>query len=226
MGKKDAWFWLAAPLLGTNLASAAEFHCARPACRTGIPTRDYRYRERSRSDTALSGTGTPLALATTVALTQTPTAALDAAVPETKARVFSLSRASLAVDHCRITQVAVLLEESGIWTLSLKAEQNPGVPPNGIVLSGDAREGPDQQFTLHLKRNQFVVRVRAYGNFPLAEELRDDSPGKPVMFSLEPRAFWVQRGEPYNLVERAYCPALKAYYPNVERLEVEFYYYQ
>src|SRR5205823_3515617 len=98
-----------------------------------------------------------------------------------------------------------ILHESGDWTLSFRADQNPWMtgPDHAVsasvVLPGAATalKGPVPTLpkeTNGFKRNQFFVKVRCYGNYPVRDAQPALAPGKPVFFELPTAAFWVQRG--------------------------------
>jgi hypothetical protein len=75
--------------------------------------------------------------------------------------------------------------------------------------------------TNYLKRNQFYIRVRCYGNFALDEK---QAAGKPVLFEIVPAPFWVQRGQPYDFWTRQPQTLVRQYFDLIDRIEVEFYY--
>ena len=75
-----------------------------------------------------------------------------------------------------------------------------------------------------LKRNQFFVKVRCYGGYPVREALPALAPGKPVLFELPTAIFWVQRGYPYDFWAKQPLRAVAQYFDLIDRVEVEFSY--
>jgi hypothetical protein len=131
-------------------------------------------------------------------------------------RYFQLDRPSLSIDHCSISQVVLQIHDNGFWVLSLKADQNP----EGI----EQPVTPQGNYTAHLKRNQFVIKLRCLGAFedePVAEE---SGPGRPVLFELGPVDFWVQRGQPYTFWKQGQFHGNANLPEMVDRVEIEFTY--
>ena len=185
-------------------------HCTRPRLETGIPIRDYQYRSRSASVMALSKTAIPL---------EREADARRGLQPK-EIQLFQWDRPSLQIDHCSISRVALQLHDDGSWVLSLRADQNrepeePGTP--------EERESRFQ--TLHLKRNQFVVKLRCYGAYRLEEPRADETTGKPVLFELGPKRFWVQRAQPKDFWFRGNDDDVRRYFDLVDRVEIELFYH-
>jgi hypothetical protein len=152
-----------------------------------------------------------------------------------KVKVFQLARRTMQLDHCSLSRVALVLEENGDWTLSLRADQNPWMTgpdrevstPTQLRGPVSALEPPIPERRLHtegLKRNQFFVKVRFYGAYPVREEVPGLAPGKPVLFELPTAAFWVQRGYPYNFWARGNLFLASRHFDLIDRVEVEFSY--
>lgn len=126
---------------------------------------------------------------------------------------------TLQIDHCSISQMSVLLHESGRWTVSLRANQNPlNVQQPLNVTTGE----PIRLFTDHLQRNQFQVVVRCYVQHGSGDS--DTLIGKPMIIPLHVKPFWVQRQEPYPLFEAGYHPHIQQYFESLDRVEIEFAY--
>src|SRR5262249_47803259 len=149
-------------------------------------------------------------------------------------KLFQLSKPTVALDHCSLSRVALTLHETGEWSLSLRADQNPWMTgPMREVSNPKQLQGVSAlrstapnlaKETDSLKRNQFFVKVRCYGSFKLKEELTATSPGKPVLVELPTAMFWVQRGYPYDLMEKKQMREIARYFDLIDRVEVEFSY--
>ena len=76
-----------------------------------------------------------------------------------------------------------------------------------------------------LKRNQFFVKVRCYGNYSVADAQPALAPPKPVLFELPTAVFWVQAAvTPYDFWARQPLPDVSRYFDLIDRVEVEFWY--
>jgi hypothetical protein len=135
-------------------------------------------------------------------------------------RVFQLDTGVVKVDHCSLAEVAFTIEETGQFKLNFRADQNPwftkevrGLPPPTEHLKLE---------TTFLKRNEFHVRVRCHGYYPVREEMK--TTGKPALVVLEPPPFWVQRGVPYMGFIQGVNAGLGQYFNLIERVEIDFYY--
>lgn len=212
-----------AALLVTGAAPALGFdglfvHRARtcPSCLPGLPNSDYQFRSRSASQVIVSRKSVELL----------PRPSDDRAV-----KLFQLDRAELTIDHCSVSQVALVVHERGVWTLSLRADQNrvvdtsaPGsviaaatTSPNGPITAG-AGARP------HLKRNEFHVRLRCLGAFAETPPDGVASVGKPILAVLEPDAFQVESGQPKWVRVPGESRELRRYFAQVDRVEFEFFY--
>lgn len=133
------------------------------------------------------------------------------------------NRASLVMDHCRVSDVVIDFLPEGYWWLSLMAEQNP--PP-------EPEDDQGFQSTIHLRRNAFSLMVRLYssGRRPVTESVETDllpvepNPGRLMVCQLEPRDFFVQRGIPRHLSFHGHSPEITVHYPSIESAEFEFRY--
>jgi hypothetical protein len=212
---------------GTILAFACVVACLaaadvfRPRTRVwvkpGIPVHDWHSQTSSVKVEARSTQGM---LLQRIAL---PGTKPNAAEPP-RLRYFQLDRASLTVDHCTISRVALQMEEDGLWKLTLRAEQNyPEGKPLAKVVPG-VKKQREEVFTDHIKRNQFYVRLRALAANPLPTKLVEAAPGAPVLFQLSPPPFWVERGEPYHHEVYGNWEWVRRYFNAIDRVEVEFFY--
>lgn len=209
------WKFLLAAAILTGVARAAHYRVARPQVRPGLPVHDYQYGSRSASKVAVSRTA--------VLVRANP----PGGPGERQIKLFQLERPKeLEIEHCAITQVALQLDRDGHWTLSLRAYQNAVLPSDQAGKPEKAaRKKPAvaERAALFEKRNLFVVKVRAYGTFSEEAGPSDESPGRPVMFTLGPESFWVERGQPYDLYRKHHNREVTDYFDHVDRVEMEFY---
>ena len=129
--------------------------------------------------------------------------------------LYQLDRDKLLIDQCEISQVALQLHDNGHWVLSLRADQN-------------RRPAPDQQAVfnprLHIKRNQFVVRLRCLGDAAVKSGATLPASGKPVLVELNPAEFWVENGQPRYVRTGGNCTLVRDYFVDIDRVEIEFFY--
>lgn len=194
----------------TAVAAAGHFrHCTRPGCLPGIPVREYQYRPRSKPVTALSSS--PVLLEEVDTRSGTTSGLI---------RLYQWNAAELKIDQCSLSRVALQFYPDGRWTVSLRADQNPDAVNSIETVDGQTR------FIGHIKRNEFVVKFRCYGDYRVPEAVAERAAGKPVLFPLEPPAFWVQKGQPYDYFFRGKDDEVRTFFNRVDRVELEFYYYQ
>jgi hypothetical protein len=150
-------------------------------------------------------------------------------------KFFQMSQSGVAIDHCSLSQMSLTLHESGFWTLSLRAHQNPWMTgplhevsgPGQLIGAVNAWQGTAPRLPMEtdsLKRNQFFVKVRCYTGYGVRDTLPAVGPGKPVLFELPTAIFWVQRGYPYDFWAKQPMPAVAQYFDLIDRVEVEFSY--
>lgn len=139
---------------------------------------------------------------------------LSAIQPERDLRFFQLDRAQLTVDHCVVSDVAIQLYRNGCWVLSLRADQHPNSAADAYV----------HQPRLHLKRNQFNVRLRCYGFYSGATAPSSLKAGRPILAQLKPVSFWVERQQPKFLRIGCFDHNLAVHFDRINRMEVEFFY--
>jgi hypothetical protein len=157
-----------------------------------------------------------------------------------KLSFYQLKQATLAVEHCSISRVALAIQSDGLWILSFRADQN-GNTQNDPALVAVARPRPPattsvpkprpilpgaspvSKYTAHIKRNLFKVRVRGYAAFT-TEGTLDGSPGRPVLFQLEPDSFMVQNGIPIFKKFEDKDRVIAKYFDSIDRMEIELSY--
>lgn len=140
-------------------------------------------------------------------------------------QMYQLRETRLQVDHCFVSRAAVALHPDGSYQISYRADQNPvvGNDPRSPLKPGERLETGLQ--TSQLQRNLFVVKVRAYGGAAGASPGRPNlALSAPVLVEFPAEVFWVQRGEPVSKSLTGNLAAVKAYYPLIDRVEVEFTY--
>jgi hypothetical protein len=174
----------------------------------GIPSRNYQYRPRSAPLMALSRS--PVLLQEVDTATGRATGQI---------LLYQWNDAALEIDHCSISRVALQFYKDGRWTVSLRADQNPQ-----NLLSITTADGQTKLIG-HLKRNQFAIRFRCYGDYRVPETVADQTAGKPVLFALNPPEFWVQKAEPFDYSFMGFDDEVREFFTRVDRVELEFYYY-
>jgi hypothetical protein len=151
-----------------------------------------------------------------------PVVVAPAAPPQ--AKFYQLTQTQLAIDHCSISRVAILLEDNGHWRLSLQADQNPQGADTPSQTKVAALQGQPQKQTGHFKRNEFHVVIRGYGGYPLQETPDSSTLGKPVLFRIEVAPFSVQSSVPRDMVWEQMSSDVGKYYDLVDRIEIDFWY--
>ncbi|MCO6457438.1 MAG: hypothetical protein J5I93_19225 [Pirellulaceae bacterium] len=127
--------------------------------------------------------------------------------------VYQLYDPKLDIDFCSISRVALQMHNNGQWVLSLRADQHQ----RELVEQG-------YQPRLYVKRNQFVIRLRAYGNFAELPTAAAIQSGKPELVDLPEIKFWVQNGEPRFLRTTGHDDRIRQYFDLLDRVELEFFY--
>ena len=211
----------------TVVAAGPHRGVTHPQVRCALPDRDYQYRTYSQPVQSVSAVGV---------LVRQPLTSADMTESErekqrwrgdpttlraVKAFQF-VERPRLEIDHCSISRISLQLYETGDWTLTLRADQNPvRLEPPAVdrqVTTAEERE----KFTDHLKRNSFVVNLRCYAR---DGETGDDSAvGKPVVIPLEVQPFWVQAQEPRWYADQGNHPQIRQFFEFIDRVEIEFSY--
>jgi len=205
------------------VAAAPHFHHMRPRVRCAIPDRDYQFGKFSPTRRSLSNEAVVFSsLDTDVRAASISQRFMTASGDGSKQTVKSfqfVKDSTLRIDHCSIGQMSVLLHESGQWTVSLRADQNPLNPPQPLDVT---TAEPIRKFTDHLQRNQFHVVVYCYASHgPGGTETLI---GKPLVIPLNVRPFWVQQAKPYQLFVTDHHPHVRQYFASIDRVEIEFAY--
>lgn len=228
---------LAATAVWGISGAVTDRHCTRPGCCPGLPCYQYQYGTSSPPSVAVSLIYVPIDQRPAFVPGVPPAGltVIPAPVVRDRIKVFQLGQAKIQNDHCFLSRVALTLHESGLWTLSMQADQNPWMTgPRREVSTAVQLPGAVSALTPPipvggkesngLKRNQFVVRVRCYGSYPIMDVAPGVAPGKPVLFELPTAYFWVQRGIPYDFWAQQTLPQVSQFFDLVDRVEVEFSY--
>jgi hypothetical protein len=203
------------------------YHHTRSHCLCDLPDYKYVYGELSQPVSVFSLA--PLAFEPR----QPPGPGAPPGLVRERIRYFQLSLPAVQLEHCALSNVSVALYENGAYTLSMRGHQNAWMTgPDNVVSTPVHLFGAVSSLrppipnlareTEGLKRNQFFVRVRCYGGYPLRDSLPALAPAKPVLFELPLACFWVQRGHPYDFFAHQPLPAAAQYFDLVDRVEVEF----
>jgi hypothetical protein len=214
--------------LAGSVGAGVTHHKMRPEYLPGLPNNEYVYGNVPQQTTIFTLDAIPLPR------TQPSDPGAIGTVRE-RVKFFQLPVTQVQLDHCYLSRVALALHENGTWTLSMRADQNPwmtGVKNEvstpvqlpGAVSSLRPPIPTLTKETNSLKRNQFFIKVRCYGGYPVYEALPALAPGKPVLFELPTAIFWVQRGYPYDFWAKQALPAVGQYFDVIDRVEVEFSY--
>ena len=121
----------------------------------------------------------------------------------------------------------MVLRDDGAWSISLRADQNARAPdpiPAAPAIAPDAPLPPTTKQTLQIRRNQFLLLVRGYADYPLRVDDPDTVPGRPLLFDVLPEPFWVQNGQPLEFRASGRSPTLAEEFGAIDRVEVEFTY--
>jgi len=204
------------------VASGPNYHRMRPRVHCSLPVREYQFREFSPKQIAISRTALLVPLRPEVVrVGDAPLTNLRLGDSH-QAKVFQfVDNPILRSNHCSVSQMAVVLEETGHWSVSLQADQNPLFPIGNSPLNPTTIE-PTRLFTDHMQRNQFYIRVRGYvTNTPRQE---GQLLGDPVAVQLEVPPFWVQKGRSYPLHATGFSPEASTYFDVITHVELEFFY--
>jgi hypothetical protein len=206
------------------VAAAPSYHRTRPCVRCAIPDRDYQYQKFSQPQRSLSNVAvlieTPRIGTRNLGEGVSRAIVASEAAPQLRIKSFQFVKdPTLDIDHCSISQMSVLLHESGRWTVSLRANQNPlnVQPPLNVTTSQ-----PIRLFTDHLQRNKFHIVARCYVQHGPGDS--DALIGKPMVIPLYVKPFRVQRQEPYQVFEAEFHPHIQQYFELIDRVEIEFAY--
>jgi len=220
---------LASAIVVVGVAAAPCYHCRRGNLVCGIPKRDYQYRESPPSIRAISESALRLTGTDRLELAQPPSAAQSQwrRLPgEVKLFQF-VDDPVLRIDHCVLSNIAVLINERGEWSFSCRAYKNPlpplqssdPLPTLGPLVTTAER---DRSHSDHLLRNQFVVQLHCYGE--TTSFTTSSVVGQPLITPIKPQPFWVQRHRPETEWQRGRCSRIALYYEAIDRVEIEFTY--
>ena len=143
-----------------------------------------------------------------------------ATIPQ--AKLILLGQRELAVLHCEISDVALLVEANGAWHMSFRADQNPRSRRNDQV----------RNLELHIKRNAFHVNVRLlHSSRPGGEAISAtqltgnpiDQAGKLAVAQLKLDDFWVEREAPEFILREGFEPGIARHFEYIDQAEVEFF---
>ncbi|MFM7070993.1 MAG: hypothetical protein ACKO38_04255 [Planctomycetota bacterium] len=135
-------------------------------------------------------------------------------------RLYQLNRVSLAVDHCQVSEIALLVRADAFWSLSLRADQN-----RRSATADEAGYNP----RLHLKRNEFHLRLRCLGGLATATNPTSQAAAQPAIAMIEPEPFWVERGQPKFHQATGYARSGDQWLNSldvalIDRVEIEFFF--
>ncbi len=205
------WKFWRTSLVATGLVAigaAPHFFKTRAQVWRSIPNRNYQFEQFSHPTRSMSAVGIPVQ----------PTLGNDKAIlPRIQAFQF-VDMPVLQSDHCSLSQMSVLLQKNGMWTVSFRADQNP---VNAVQQINVTPAEPRKMATSHLIRNEFHVRVTCYGGqgYTAGSKL-----GQPVIVPLELHPFWVQKGLSHPYYAKGYDERIKEYFETIDRVEIEFKY--
>jgi hypothetical protein len=209
-------------MIGTASAAGVHRYHSRPQASCALPKHDYMHRPPMPMALAVTNTGVLLRQPDVFAANTNPVGPAAERVAH-----FQLATSAIQLNHCSLSRVEMALRDSGAWTLSLRADQNPrtpiGPPPPPRDIAGSTASVTQ---TSHILRNPFFVRVRGYGAFQVADPGLDSSPGRPVIFDFALEPFWVQRGAPeFKTIHGAELdPHIAHDFALIDRIEVELRY--
>lgn len=166
---------------------------------------------------SLTSEGSPMLTATTSTTTTEPLQLFSG-------KTFSFGESPvLRIGHCSISKMSVQVYDSGGWSVSLQADQNPNPGSDEAVnaVRDVTTAEPIQSFTEHLQRNQFFVRAYCYANYGRGR--RAGALGGPTVIPLELEPFWVQKGVSHPLVVTGSLPRVRQLFQQIDRVELEFY---
>jgi len=134
--------------------------------------------------------------------------------PQRQLRLWQVVDRPLQVNHCSLSNIAVWIDESGRWSVNLTAVQHPFVGP-------DRQAMPEARFL----RNEFHVKVHAYGMAKVETANRATAVSQPEIFCMCLNPFWVDREQVMLHNDGGTLSAEQLQrLPLVDRLEVEFRY--
>lgn len=227
------------PLLATGCVAVSAgpiHHRAHPPSRGGIPAYEYQYFEFSPTSRSLSEIGLALPASDAILPTRVSPGAVEVAnAVATRSRWYQfVVTPMLQVDHCILSDLAVLLNEQGEWLVSFRAYQNPRAEvlarvPDWTTLSPRGLISDEVVTTLeprrlqssHILRNQFYVQIRMLAGNRVGQ---DGTLGFPTAAVIDLEPFWVQRDQPLPYQCRGNDRNVRNHFDQIERVEIEFKY--
>lgn len=138
------------------------------------------------------------------------------------AKLMQLATREMTIVHCRISDVALQIERSGIWQLSLRGDQN-------YLRENQTRE---RNVDLQIKRNAFHIKIRLLRSShsggesltpAVANQAGVDQGGKLTLAEIHVPKIWVQREAPQFVTHTGYHPMISAHYDDMDQAEFEFF---
>lgn len=136
-------------------------------------------------------------------------------LPVTITKIYQQSTQSMPLNHCAISNAAVMLQENGNWSINFRATQNPE-----LVIENQ------KPIFQRFRRNKFFVTFRGLGSVSGARSPDSDNLGRPVLFEQKLEGFWVERGQTRFMFEQSKQknPRIHDFYNNISRVELLFHY--
>jgi hypothetical protein len=126
---------------------------------------------------------------------------------------YALRQRELANDHCRISKVVVTIDETGTWTVSLLAEQNPML----------AVEQQRSRFQL-ADQNRFQITLRPLlGSTAVTPETLDNVDAATVN-AIAVTSFWLEKGQQQRIHEEGHDPRLGDRFDSIRHVAVDLQY--
>ena len=139
-----------------------------------------------------------------------------------KAKLMQLSRKQITIAHSALSDVALLIEPTGVWHLSLQGDQN--------FRRDDRNDARNDE--LQFKRNAFNVTMRLLRSSrsggesltpTVGGESGFDQSGKLVYAEIKIPEFWVQREAPQLITRMGHHPLIALHYDDIDQVEYEFF---
>jgi len=139
-----------------------------------------------------------------------------------KAKLMQLATRQITIAHCGLSDVALLIEPTGVWHLSLRGDQN---------FQRDDRRN-ERNDELQLKRNAFNLTMRLLRSSrsggenltpTVGGEANFDQSGKLAYAEITIPEFWVQREAPQLITRMGHHPVIASHYDAIDQVEYEFF---
>lgn len=128
-------------------------------------------------------------------------------------KTFALRNPGIAIDHCRVSGVAVTIRSDGKMTLSCRAEQNPNLVPEEL-----------RPIAVRFERNRFRLTIRPYTNYQVAPENGATALGRPAVDSIVVKDWWLDRFQVKNEVWHGQSEMVRLNFDLINRLEIDLQY--